>query len=138
MQWSGVNTKTLTTSYVASDAIDISFAKRGTLFPYYTAGAGTTTNQVDFYFEINPLDSVTDPTNLYWSQLGIYTDSTGTWSKEAAHYVITQGTASTQLNCIPIFITQLDALQFRVQTKEVQNQATAGVIKFEFGKNSII
>lgn len=128
---------TLESTAQTSNVIPCPFAKRATLYVDYKAGASETGNTADFTIEVNPLDAESDPTGLYWSTLGIYTDSTGTWSQEKATYAVAQGTGGSYAMGVPIKITNLDAMQIRFTAKESGVASNKGSVKCFLVKNEI-
>ena len=128
---------TLTTSYVASDPITVDFAKRLTLYGYYKGGSGSSTNTVSIYIEANPFDATEDASGAFWSQVGIYNDTAGTWAQEAAVFTATQTTAGTYKNEVPIDFTNVNAKRIRLVVKENVGAGSAGTAKFVIAKNDI-
>jgi hypothetical protein len=130
VEWSGVSTKTLTNSYVASDEMLVDFPKRMTIFPYYSAGATETGNNLDFVLEVNPLDSNQDPTGVYWSQVGNYIDSAGTWTEQNSKFLVVQGTPGVYEPGCPLDYTNLNAARIRFKCKENGVASNYGSIRF--------
>ena len=118
VEWSGVSTKLLTASYVASDEMIVDFPKRMTIFPYYSAGGAETGNTLGFVLEVNPLDLASDPTGAYWSQIGGFTNSSGTYSEQSSDFIIAQGTAGVYRGGVPLDYTNLNAARIRFKCKE--------------------
>jgi hypothetical protein len=135
--FSGSSTYTLTSSYVASDAIDISFAKRLTIYPEYSAGATETLNNLDFVVEVNPLDSTADSTGLYWAQVGQYSNAAGTNTELANKFLVLQGTPGTYRAGVPIDFTNLNAAQIRIKAKENGVSANYGSMRMFLVKSDI-
>lgn len=128
---------TLTSSSVASDAIDVSFAKRLSLYGYYKGGAGSTTNTVSIIVEINPFDSVEDSAGDFWSPDGIYLDTSGTWAQEARTFTYTQTTAGTYKKQIPIDLSNVNAKRIRFKAQENVGAGSAGSLELVIVKNDI-
>ena len=128
-------TYTLTTSLVASDAFNVNFAKTVSIYGLYaTQGLA---NKVSYTVEINPFDAATDPTGAYWSQVGIFTDSTGTWTEEKATYLsVASGAAGTSQTLTPLVIPTVNATQMRIKAKETISAGTAGTLKAVVVKNT--
>ena len=137
-KWSGNDPYTLTASFVASDEIVVDFTKRLTLFPAYKGGAGGTTNVLSYQVQFNPLNATQDPSGLYWATYGIFTDSSGTWSEEAATYTSTQTTAGTYKAGVPLVLGQVDAQRMRILVKETVNAGAAGVVRVQVDTNDIL
>jgi len=138
VEWSKVTSVLLTTSYVASDDIKVDFAKRFSLFAYYTSGAASSGNKLDFTLETNPYNAEQDPTGLYWSQAGDWVNTAGTLTEEPFNFQVAQATAGSMKTAITIDFGDLNAARARVKVKEVVNTGAAGTIKMSFVKNDII
>jgi hypothetical protein len=136
-EWSGVTTKLLTNSYVASDEMVIDFAKRVTIYPFYAAGATESGNSLDFVLECNPLDSTSDPSGTYWSQTGNYIDSAGTWQEENAKFLVSQGVALSYEPGVPLDFTNLNASRIRFKCKENGVSANYGNVRIWVVKSDI-
>jgi len=137
MTFSGNKDYTLTTSFVASSAIRIAFTKKVTVFPYYTPGVGGTGNKLNYQIEINPYSAEEDPTNLYWSPVGDYIDSSGTWTEEPGTFLSLAGTASTQSNLVNLDLTDAANYQLRIKAKETVGGGSAGTARFVVTTNTI-
>lgn len=137
VKFGGVFDYTLTNSAVASDEVQMDFAKRATLYAFYAAGATETGNTVSLTVEVNPYDAASDSTGAYWAQYGIYTDSTGTWSQEAATFTFTQGTAGSYKAQVPITFSNIDGLRIRVKVAESGVATNAGKLRLILVKNEI-
>lgn len=136
-KFNGNTTYTLTTSYVASEAMRAAFGKNITVFPYYTPGAGGTGNTLQFEVEINPYSAEEDPANLYWSQAGRYENTAGTWVEEPAMFTGLAGTATVQKNLVVMDGIYLAASQVRLKAKETVVGGAAGTVKFVVTTNTI-
>lgn len=137
LTYSGSPVYTLTTSLVASDVLAVKFSKLANIFSYYTPGAGGTGNSLYFEVEVNPFNASEDPSGLYWSPVGEFIDSTGTWTEEPANFNSAAGTASTQKNVVPLDLTSLAVAQVRVKAKETVVGGAAGTVKFVVTTNTI-
>lgn len=133
VKFSDTSDYTLTTSFVASDAIPLDYASKLFIYPFYTAGAATTTNTLHFTVEVNPYNAEEDSAGAYWTELGNWVNSTGTYAEEGAEYVSGAGTAATLVAITPLKIDQFNAQQIRLKVKETQNQAVAGTARFVLG-----
>jgi hypothetical protein len=116
--WSGNATYTLTNAYIASDDITIDFPKRLTIYPYYSAGAAEVGNTLDWVLEVNPLDAISDPTGVYWSQMGNYVNAAGTWTEQNSKFLDNQGVAGTYEPGVPLDFTNLNGSRMRFRIKE--------------------
>lgn len=135
--WSGTAAYTLTTSYVASDAVVIDFSGSFTIYPYYSAGSGETANTIQYTVEFNPLDAQTDPTNLYWQPNTYETESpTGTFTKQDITYNGAQGTAGTYQATGSLTFDNVSASQVRIKVKESGVASNAGLVKFYISKTN--
>lgn len=130
-------TKLLTTSYVASDAIDCRMSKRMTLYPRYKAGAGGAGNILKIQVLINPYDAVTDAAGAYWFNLGFFNDAGGVMSEETSEYAIAQGTIAVFRNGVPLVFDLTNISQVKIQQKEVVAAGAAGTTELVFVKNTI-
>ena len=122
---------TLTTSFVASDAIALDFAKKITIFPYYTATAAT--NVLTFTVEVNPYNAEVDADGDYWTDLGSWVNSSGTYAEEISQYVSDASAGSSLTALKPLNIAQFDAQRIRITAKETVNAGTAGSVRFVLG-----
>ena len=135
--WSGQSTYTLTTSFVvASDEILVEFAKRVSIYPYYNAGTGATIGQLNFILQANALDSQKDPSGLFWTDQGSYTESSGTWTEEVATYVVNQGAVGTYRGGPTLDFSNLNAQRIKIKVKEVNPGSGAGTTQFIIVKNN--
>lgn len=132
-----VSIYTLTTGLVASNPVEIKFAKKLTVYPYYTPGAGGNGNYLSYQVEINPFPADQDPTDAYWSAIGKYTDTAGTWVEEPATFLSAAGTAGTQKNVTPLDVVDIAAYRVRIKAKETVVGGVAGTVKFILGTNTI-
>ena len=129
--------KALTTSYVASDAFEVRFAKRLTLYPLYKGGAGSTTNTAQIQVYANPFDAVTDPSGVYWHPIGLYSDTSGAMTEEQSTFNIAQTTAGTFRNGVAIDFDCSNAMQVKIQVKETVGAGSAGTVRVVCTKNTI-
>ena len=138
LTFGGSDPYTLTTSLVASNAENIRFSKLANLFAYYTPGAGGSTNTAQITVEVNPFNATEDPNNLYWSQVGQYTNASGTWTEELATFTSNTSTvAGTRHALVPIDLTNLAVCQIRVKAKETVGAGSAGTIRVVLTTNTI-
>lgn len=139
LTFSGNKDYTLTGSYVASSAVKVSFAKKFTIFPFYTPGAGGTGNTLQFQIQINPYNSAEDPNDLYWATVGQYNNSSGTITEEVSTYTSNNSTTASTLKAVtPIEFSQLSVQQIRVKAKETVGAGSAGVARFVVDQNYTI
>jgi len=128
--FSGNFTYTLTPSYVNSDVLRCDFDEAITVYPFYSAGSGETSNTVSIQVQTNPLISEEDTGNLYWANAGgQYTNSSGTWTEEDATYTVSQGDAGTYEPGQPIVLGNMHAQQMRIKVKENGVATNAGSLR---------
>ena len=138
--WSGANSVLLTGSYVASDAIQLPFVKRFTVYPRYKAGTAETGNTLDFIIETNPFDATTDSAGAYWTPVGNYLDTSGSYAEEVSTgnvYHVAQGTAGSYRNGVSVSLSNVDALQMRIKVQETGVASNYGTIQLTVVKNEI-
>lgn len=143
VNFSGSNTYTLTTSYVASDSVDngseisLKYVKKLSVYAYYTPS--TNGNSLQYQVEINPYDIKEDPTNLKWVPIGKYVDAAGTWTEEKGSFTTTTSTTGgAQYNAVPLDIIDPSARRIRILAKEtLGGGGAAGTVKFVIGTNTI-
>lgn len=138
VKFSGTTPYTLTTSLVASDAIDIKFVKKFSVYSFYTPGAGGTGNSINYQVEINPFYAKEDPNDLYWAPIGRFIDTSGQYAEEKATFnSSTSTTAATQYNEVPLDIIDPAAARVRIKVKETVVGGSAGTVRLMLGTNTI-
>lgn len=115
---------------VSADKV-IDYAKSFTVYPFYAAGAAESGNTMEMTLWINPFDAPADPSGLYWSQIGQYTNSSGTLSEQNYTYVIAQGTAGAFKagTPIPFKIGEHSGYRIRAQLTEKGVAANFGMAR---------
>jgi len=137
VQWAGAFPYTLTTSYVASDPVNIDYADSFTIYPYYSAGSAETNNTIQYTVELNPLDGVADSGNLFWQPNTYETESpTGTFTKQDITYNGAQGTAGTYQATGSLTFQGISASRVRIKVKESGVASNAGTVKFYIAKSN--
>lgn len=91
----------------------------------YTPAANT--RNLSYYIEVSPDDLTVAEGSSNWFQLGQYTNSSGTWTKEAATYTLAGATLSTAYPNVPVEVPTAHQ-KARVRVLE-DGVATFGTVK---------
>jgi len=141
ISFAGDDTYTLTTSYVASDAVPTRMTNMAGVYVKYTPAANN--SKVTFQIQMNPFDAETDASGAYWSTYGNYVDTsgqqqtntTGAWITQAADFSsLATSVSGTTYTLVPVPLKVYQAMQIRILAKETTSGA-AGNVTFVLAKN---
>ena len=136
IKFSNAQNYTLTANYVASDIINIDWDQSITIYPFYTAGAGSSANTLQFQVEINPYSLALDSAGTYFKTIGTYTNSSGSHTEQDYVWNVAQGVASALRAGTPLTLTPILASRLRIKAKETVGAGSAGAVFFIITKSN--